>query len=338
MNVYLKPGDIIEVALSAVTTDLHFAWGDISDTTFLPTGYDCINFQKNTATPFTAVAAPSAGNTRKLKGASIRNIHASTPVTVVVRIDESGTETQLAGTTLQPGQTLQYGEEYGWIVFEPLAANARSRQILTATSSSTYTTPAGVRAIRVRGVGGGGGGGGVANAATNSGAAGGGGAGAYSDTLIQNPAASYTYQCGAGGTAAASGNNSGGAGGDSTFGSIMTAKGGSGGGGDTIATIHIGGAGGAGGVISTGVGDLKTEGEAGGDGLAAAAASATSGAGGRSFWGPGGQQRRNSTGAGISPLSSNSGAGASGACAISGGASQAGAAGSAGLIIVEEMV
>src|SRR3954470_4955281 len=182
------------------------------------------NVAISTAVTTTIVDVSSASTkTRKLKAMTARNRHASSSVDVTVVIEASGPTTyEIYKTTLAAGQTLEYIEGVGFFVLEPLALNARSRQIVTSTS--TYTTPAGVRSVLFEGVGGGGAGGGVATAATNSGAAGGGGAGAYSSTFVaSSPAATYAVTIGAAGAAGAAGANAGGNGGDTIVGSILTA-------------------------------------------------------------------------------------------------------------------
>jgi hypothetical protein len=107
---------------------------------------------------------------------------------------------------------------------------------LTSGTAATYTTPTGVRALKVTVVGGGGGGGGVdgvATASTNAMSGGGGGAG-YATAFIGTAEASYTYTVGSGGTGGAAGNNAGAAGGTTEFknaGSTVIITGGGGGGG-----------------------------------------------------------------------------------------------------------
>lgn len=97
------------------------------------------------------------------------------------------------------------------------------------SGSGTYTVPAGVRAIRVRGVGGGGGGG-YARALTTAGAragAAGGNGGHCFEVWLTGLSASYSYAvgaAGAGGVAATTTNGT--AGGNTTF-STFTANGGS---------------------------------------------------------------------------------------------------------------
>lgn len=143
---------------------------------------------------------------------------------------------------------------------------------LTSGTAATYTTPTGVRALKVTVVGGGGGGGGVngsTTASTNAYSDGGGGGG-YAIAFIASAEASYTYTVGAGGTGGAIGANNGASGGTTEFknaGStvIVSATGGGGGLGDTGATStgattgapgvgSITGLGTPGGVIGSGTG------------------------------------------------------------------------------------
>lgn len=98
----------------------------------------------------------------------------------------------------------------------------------TAVGANTFTVPVSVNYLDVTLVGAGGGGGGGAIGATPSGGGGGGGAGATVRRRITvTPNTAYTVTIGAGGGGAASG--TGGTGGDTTFGSLVTAKGGLGG-------------------------------------------------------------------------------------------------------------
>jgi hypothetical protein len=114
---------------------------------------------------------------------------------------------------------------------------------LTSGTAATYTTPTGVRALKVTVVGGGGGAGGVdgvGTASNNAYSNGGGGAG-YAIAFIASAEASYTYTVGAGGTGGAAGNNAGAAGGTTEFKNagatvVISATGGGSGAGDTGAT------------------------------------------------------------------------------------------------------
>jgi len=200
-------------------------------------------------------------------------------------------------------------------------------------TASPYVPSVGCRIMLVECQAGGGAGGGVATAATNSGAGGGGGGGAYSASWLAPSSASITCSVGAGGTGVSA--NTGNAGADTTWDTtVIVAKGGAGGLIDTITTIHIGGAGGAGGLAASGTGTMKSGGSAGGWGYAAAAATAISGQGGSSAFGGGGATVKSATSVGT--VGQAYGGGGSGACAISGGASQTGGAGGIGFIRVWE--
>ena len=90
------------------------------------------------------------------------------------------------------------------------------KSIQVFTSSGTWTKPSGINAIIVEVQGGGGGG---RNGGANAYSGGGGGAGGYALSLITNPSSSETITIGGGG--------SGGPGGASSFGSLLSATGGS---------------------------------------------------------------------------------------------------------------
>lgn len=313
---------------AAITVDVVASYIDKATTTYTPAPQATAI---TTATTTTIISAPAASTQRKVTAVSIRNKHATTAVNVTVQFF-NGTAYEVIKRALVAGDSLLYNDNDGWELFGAGALN--SHQVFTAAGAGTYTTPAGVRAIKVECVGGGGAGGGCGTAATNSAGAGGGGSGAYAVSIIANPAASYGYVVGAGGTPGAAGANNGGAGVDTTFNTTtIVAKGGSGGLADTVTTLHAGGLGGAGGLASTSTGDFKSNGTPGGTGMSFAAAQAASGAGGSSVYGGGAVSAKNATGAGVA---GTSGGGGSGATIISGGANQAGGAGGAGLILVTE--
>jgi hypothetical protein len=217
------------------------------------------------------------------------------------------------------------------------ALTLKTRTFLTS-GSGTYTTPTGVRALRVICVGGGGGGGGCpASTASNSAFGGSGGGGGYVDKWIASPAASYAYAVGALGGGGAAGANAGTAGGNTTFGSaFLTANGGSGGSAGTNGASINNSPGAAGGSASGG--DLNVAGGKGAAGGRLSANSCFSGNGGSTPLGNGGGGAFAHTGQTTDAGNPGNGygAGGSGGCAGNAGAAQAGGAGTAGIIIIEE--
>lgn len=203
-----------------------------------------------------------------------------------------------------------------------------------AVPLATYTTPAGCKAISIKGVGGGGGGGGMATAATSGGGGGGGGAGSTFTKFIASPAGSYFYSVGAGGAGGSSGANDGIAGVLTSFNTTVLAGGGAGGRGSTASlnTIYMGTGGqGAGGVASGG--DENMQGGAGGWGLVLALNNAVGGQGGNSSSGGGGASRID---AGTGNAGGTYGGGGSGGVVVSASASVAGGGAADGLLEINE--
>lgn len=234
--------------------------------------------------------------------------------------------------------------ERGWTIYTAngLVQSGLGGTLLRVTNilqgTTSFVPGASTRVMYVEMVGGGSGGGGCATAVTNAAAAGGGGAGAFS-AIYTTTIKTYTVQVGAGGNGGTAGANNGSAGTDSTFDtgpSICTAKGSATGGiADSVAAgPRMGGSGGVGGLASGGLGDIKADGGPGEVGVALAAAQACSGRGGASYFGGGSPSIKNTTAAGANAVVY--GSGGSGACIISGGASQAGGNGANGLIRVWE--
>lgn len=223
----------------------------------------------------------------------------------------------------------------------PIAGSGPGYQFTSITyilnGTTTYTTPAGCRALIARNFAAGGAGGGVSTAASYA-AGGGGGGGQYATKLIANPAASYACSVGAGGTQGTAGNNAGNVGSDAVFGaSLCVAKGGLGGLPDTGTLVgHIGGIGGDVTPTASSVGDLIVMGQPGGAGVIAAASQALGGFGGMSALGFGaGAIGKKNTGADGNTGNLYGGGGSGGAFIVS-GTNRAGGAGANGLIIVEE--
>lgn len=206
------------------------------------------------------------------------------------------------------------------MVSTPISAPA-GVDIQTFTSSGTWTKPTGAQKILIQAWGGGGSG-----ANVDAAGAGGGAGGEFREIWLDASSAgsTETVTIGAGGAAVASHPNNGNAGGNTTFGSLVTAVGGSGGG--RSGNNGIGGNGGGpfntdgaygsgGGAASTGGNGIYS---AGGGG---ATQSVSASAGGNStYGGAGGGGSYNSSGAGggTSIYGGNGGAGAYNATATSG--------------------
>jgi len=206
------------------------------------------------------------------------------------------------------------------------------------TTSGTYTPTPGMKTCRVRGVGGGGGSGGsAATAAGTYTVTGGGASGGYSEgwfTAAQI-GASISASIGIAGAAGASGPNNGGNGGTTSLGALMVIPGG--GGAVAVAStpnsspaLSIGGTPGA---APTGGSLVNMTGISGTFGVGTTTSGlTTSGVGGSTPLGAGGFSTTLST-----PVSGTGyGAGGSGAVTPSSFAARAGAAGTAGVLIIEE--
>ncbi len=207
-------------------------------------------------------------------------------------------------------------------------------QIITVTG--TYTRPSNLIYARIITVGSGGGGGGSASGSNGGASGGGGGSGGYAESILDAASigASQSVTIGASGAGGTAGNNNGSNGGTTLFGALLSATGGIGGSG---MGFHTDCAAVAGGLAGTGSGGnvINTKGEDGKYGFLTAA-SVTAifipGYGGSILpFGAGGGYN-GSTGSGY-------GAGGSGGAAANSNGSvlaQAGAAGTAGVIIVYE--
>jgi len=204
--------------------------------------------------------------------------------------------------------------------------------IRTFTSSGTYTPTTGMKYCNIECLGGGAAGGGAVGTGSSVGMGGGGGAGSYSRKVstAATIGASQTVTIGAGGTPGAAGNNPGGNGGDTSVGALCIGKGGTGGGGNAGGG-NIFGLGGAGGIAGTG--DFTARGASGSTGIG----------GGTTLVGNGGQGASSPYGGGgILPglgaggAATGYGAGGGGAYAFS--SSQAGGAGSPGIVIITEYI
>lgn len=211
-----------------------------------------------------------------------------------------------------------------------LGVPGRLLNVLTLTTSGTYTPSIGTRSIIVE-IQAAGGGGGGANATSGQASAGcGGQSGTYIKHYISSVASSYSYSIGAGGSGG-SGSNPGSVGGNTAFGTLTANGGGAGGttSGSTFSLAFI--------LIPATPptsGNIINSGGSLGDGAVTFSSTvAKSGIGGSSILGAGGSQRGTS-GNGVS--GTGYGSGGSGACSINGGGSFTGGTGANGVVIVWE--
>ena len=258
--------------------------------------------------------------------------------TVMTFADASARDTALSAV-LDEGMVAYLEDSDYFTVYDGSAwqvfSNTPAYELVEFTSSGTFTKatyPWG-KSVRVRVVGGGGGSGGLAAEAIGERAeSGGGGGGGYSEKRLAMSAlsSSETVTVGAGGAAAAAGANSGGAGGTSSFGSHCQATGGGGGGGDTSAA-YTAAAGGAGGVGSGG--DININGGWGGAGNVTNSYASQQNWGGASALAG---QVLTALSISIAATAGNAyGGGASGCRSAISDPARAGAAGGAGIVIVE---
>lgn len=238
-----------------------------------------------------AIVSPLGSAGIKLPSATVR-------ANKYLAFDESGNPTASSGTTDTP-----ISDAMETVVSAASLAAARAAmgvvgEIKTKvfTSSGTYTPTSGMLYADVIAVGGGGGGGGCSTTTSTEASAAGGGGGGASVRKIFTAAqigASQTVTIGSGGTggvgSGAIGQGNGTSGGNTTFGSLLTANGGSYGTGGTSSSSSTGSPGGDGGAGSGG--DLNTNGQTGSWGLVAVGGGgymAISGAGGNTLYGHGG--------------------------------------------------
>lgn len=273
--------------------------------------YDGTRFQMQTFT-----LADNTVTTAKIVDANVTAIKlAANSVTTAKIVDANVTLAKLSATGTPSAATFLRGDNT-W------SGIARSAQVFT--SNGTFTIPASVTAVKVTVVGGGGGSGGAGSSCSGDGSTGGGGGGGTAIKWLTGltPGNTITVTIGAAGAAGAATPTSGGAGGNSSISSgtqtitTVTANGGSGStssaGGGTGTTGATGGA--------TSNGDVGVTGQRGFPAYNVASTLATSGAGGSSLVGLGGN---NGVGTGY-------GAGGGGVNMAS-----AGNAGTAGAVIFE---
>ena len=216
------------------------------------------------------------------------------------------------------------------------ALQLKTVTILTAGTSGTFVTGAGVSLIDVEVVGGGGGGGGLDGVTSQMAVTGGGAGGSYARKRISFPAATYAYAVGAGGAGGTGGAvpTSGSTGGASNFGTI-SAAGGTGGFSDSGGTGNAIISGGSPGAIGT-TGDINATGNSGENGLRLSATIGSCGGSGSSYFGGGRFGFVYAGGGGYSGLTGGAyGAGGTGVLSAN-STDRAGADGAGGIIIVRE--
>jgi len=216
---------------------------------------------------------------------------------------------------------------FGPTVFARKSTAGAPTNIVSFTSSTTWTVPAGVtviKRIRVWAAGGGGGGAGAVSATAGAG----GGSGAYAETNYASvtPGFGITVTIGTGGSGGGSGGTAGSSGGASTFGGLCSAGGGGGGAGSTGGAASPGGAGG-----TPTVGQFQLGGNGGGTPIALASNPYVSGAGaGAPFVGSSASGNQGTAGsAGTVPGGGGNGGSATGSSGTAGGG------GGSGLIMIE---
>ena len=319
VDVNGNPSGGWEVGLGTYTA----AGGLLARTTILASsnGGAAVNWAAGTRRIFVVVPAAIIGD---FPFANIVQIAATT----ILGNATSGTA-DIAATAISDGETLKrVGTTMSSARFGPASIT-----LLTSGAGATYTVPAGIYRLRVRVQGPGGGGGGCAG--TTAGVSAGGGSGGYAEKVISTtPGATFTYTIGVGGAGGAAGNNAGSNGSTATVwdsgGTPVTGNVGVGGGSMATGTSLNAATPGAGGTATGGT--LNITGMSGGTGVRYSGSVFVAGAGADSLLGAGGVIGLNGTGGAATVY----GAGGGGTFSSSGVASQAGGAGSDGVIIVEE--
>ena len=199
------------------------------------------------------------------------------------------------------------------------AAGGGLQSIQVFTSSGTYTKPSGINTIKVICTGGGGGGGNCPNAKINQQGSGGGGGGTAIEILDASSITSETVTIGAGGGGQSSGSTS-------SFGSLLSASGGSAGqqAGGFNAPASVGGGSGIGGTYNL-------RGSSGHGGNEFGPGEQRGGSGGDSFFGGGGTGVMGNTG-----QDGSNGGGGGGTSSNQPPTTRGGGSGGAGIIVVEE--
>jgi hypothetical protein len=92
-----------------------------------------------TATTTDVVAAPAASTTRNVKGMTIRNKHATTPVGVTVQYNQNTTLFEIHKAQLLAGDMLGFTEGIGWFL---TTATRKAYYLRRVTSDSVHATAA----------------------------------------------------------------------------------------------------------------------------------------------------------------------------------------------------
>jgi hypothetical protein len=113
MILLTSTADKIQVITGqAVTVSVHASWVDYNGTAVTP---GRLNSAISTATTTDVVPSPGASVQRNLKTLSVRNKHASSPVTVTIQHTDGTTVSELDKRLLGPGASILYDEGQGFI-------------------------------------------------------------------------------------------------------------------------------------------------------------------------------------------------------------------------------
>ena len=241
----------VVLAANVTTNQLRYncSYQDITSSGIVLPQYSSFGNTNNT-TDVTMVAAPAASTNRQITIIQIYN-EDTTASTVIIKKDVSGTDYIYTKQTLQPGDSLFWTRERGWLFNKGIGQ--ASVTFTSFTSSGTYTKPNGLKAVLVFCIGAGSGGGsgrrGAAGTSRFGGCGGCGGAISWRFIGSDDLPPSVPVTTGIGGTGGAgqtvddTNGNSSGAGGSTSFGEIIIAIGaGSSGGGTTTTGGFITGA------------------------------------------------------------------------------------------------
>lgn len=225
--------------------------------------------------------------------------------------------------------------------WESLPTGYRIGSIQTFTANGTWTKPAGCTAVIVKMVGGGAGGGGApATSGVQFSCAAGGSAGGYVEALVTDGdglGSSETVTVGAGGSGGSGANGS--DGGNTTFGSHLTANGGTGGqqNGPAGSITTVDGRAGGSGTITNGTGLVQIGGSSGGAFSDNTLSCGKGGAGGQSAMGGGAQEVFAGSGKQNGQNAGNYGGGGSGSCNGNSQTAASGGDGQDGVVFVYEL-